>query len=253
MYKQGNKIIYEEGDILTSKSGISFVFIQEEEPKIQPNGRLRRIVKVICPHCQKEFSTRLDNITNGRLKSCGCSRLNNFTYKEGDCIGPYNILFKQRLKNTNNARQYYGIFICPECNKEFKSLVHNIVAGATHSCGCFSRSNGEDKIKNLLDQIQIKYIEQYRFNDCKNQQTLPFDFYLSNYNCCIEYDGEEHFHPIKHFGGEQKFNHRKENDNIKDQYCKDNNIKLIRIPYTDYNELNKEYLLSLLKENNVVL
>ena len=85
------------------------------------------------------------------------------------------------------------------------------------------------------------YIKQYKFNDCKNKQPLPFDFYIKSKNICIEYDGEQHFIVKKHWGGINSLEYIKQNDNIKTKYCEDNNIKLIRIKYNEniVKKLNK--------------
>ena len=68
---------------------------------------------------------------------------------------------------------------------------------------------------------------------------MPFDFYLPDYNICIEYDGELHYKSIDFYGGEEELMKQQNRDNIKTQYCKDNNITLIRIPYWDLNNINK--------------
>lgn len=62
---------------------------------------------------------------------------------------------------------------------------------------------------------------------------------MPDYNICIEYDGGQHFKEVKHFGGKAGFEQRKENDKIKTQYCIDNNIKLIRIPYTEFKNIEE--------------
>jgi very-short-patch-repair endonuclease len=67
---------------------------------------------------------------------------------------------------------------------------------------------------------------------------LKFDFYLPNYNLCIEYDGRQHFEPIDFFGGEKNFEIIKKRDKIKNEYCLNNNIHLIRIPYNEYKNIN---------------
>ena len=75
----------------------------------------------------------------------------------------------------------------------------------------------------------------------------PFDCAIFNQEtllCLIEYDGEQHFKPIEFFGGEEAFQKQQERDQKKDEWCKENNIPLLRIPYTDYDILNKEYLFS---------
>jgi len=61
---------------------------------------------------------------------------------------------------------------------------------------------------------------------------LSFDFYLSDYNMCIEFDGEQHFKPVAYFGGDKRHEIQMKRDKIKNEYCKNNNINLIRIPYT---------------------
>ena len=80
---------------------------------------------------------------------------------------------------------------------------------------------------------------QYKFDDCKFKYVLPFDFYLPQYNCCIEFDGEQHYKIIKHFGGFDKFVDTKIRDTIKNEYCKNNDIKLIRISYWNFNNIEK--------------
>ena len=92
-------------------------------------------------------------------------------------------------------------------------------------------SHGEEFIRMYLKNNNINYIREKRFNDCKNVNSLPFDFYLPDLNTCIEYQGLQHFEVVGEFGGEEAFEYRKENDRIKRDFCKNNNIKLIEIPY----------------------
>jgi len=92
-------------------------------------------------------------------------------------------------------------------------------------------SKGEIKILNFLENNNIKYIHQHSFPLCKNKRILLFDFYLPNYNLCIEFDGIQHNKSIKIFGGEEGFKYIQYNDKIKNKFCLKNNIKLIRIKY----------------------
>ena len=67
---------------------------------------------------------------------------------------------------------------------------------------------------------------------------MPFDFYLPDYNVCIEYNGLQHY--TKRFGmSDEDFKDRQKKDLIKEQYCEDNNITLINIPYWDYKNIEK--------------
>lgn len=91
-------------------------------------------------------------------------------------------------------------------------------------------------IRQLLRDYKVQYIPQYKFLDCKDQRPLPFDFYLPEYNTCIEYDGGQHFFPVNFSGeeaeyAEQQFKTIQYHDQIKNQYCADNGITLLRIPY----------------------
>ena len=90
-----------------------------------------------------------------------------------------------------------------------------------------------------LDSRNIKYESQYKFNDCKSKTKLPFDFYIPSKNIVIEYDGRQHFEPIDYFGGFNSFVEGKIRDTIKTIYCKENNIKLIRIAYWDFDNIEE--------------
>jgi len=115
-------------------------------------------------------------------------------------------------------------------------------------CGCpkCNRSKGELLIEEFLKSQNEQYEYQKRFKNCKNIDTgyqLVFDFYLPNRNICIEYDGEQHFQPIKFQKMTQqqsvnKFQQTQKRDQIKDKYCKNNKIKLIRIPYQMKKEIS---------------
>ena len=100
-----------------------------------------------------------------------------------------------------------------------------------HGCPVCNDSIGEKEITQYLLSNNIEFIPQYTFDGCKNKKKLPFDFYLPAYNICIEYDGLQHFKPVDHFGGEEGFKQRQYNDSIKNQFCRLNDIQLIRIKY----------------------
>jgi len=117
---------------------------------------------------------------------------------------------------------------------EKKNMENNKTRNGCPKC---SLSKGERKIMAYLDKMDIEYISEFRINGCKNQITLPFDFYLPKYNMCIEYDGEQHFRPIEYFGGIKTFEKQIERDKIKNDYYLDNNIKLIRIPFNMFDEI----------------
>lgn len=105
-------------------------------------------------------------------------------------------------------------------------------------------SKGEIEIELFLLQNGITYKRQYCFEDCKYKKELPFDFAIFNTNqelqCLIEYDGEQHYKYIPYFHKTEKnFKEQQLRDAIKTQYCQINNINLIRISYTNYDNINQ--------------
>ena len=105
-----------------------------------------------------------------------------------------------------------------------------IISGR-RGCPKCNESSGERQVRQWLEKNNIKYEYQKRYDDCKDINTLPFDFYLPTYNLIVEYDDKQHFEPIEYFGGIEAFNTRVKHDNIKNEYCKNNGISLLRIPY----------------------
>ena len=100
-------------------------------------------------------------------------------------------------------------------------------------------SIGEKLIKKFLDDNSIKYEREKKFDSCRNINSLPFDFYLPDLNMCIEYDGELHFKSSELFGGSERLQSTKKNDKIKNKWCKENNISLLRINYLKKSKINE--------------
>ena len=105
-------------------------------------------------------------------------------------------------------------------------------------CPFCSASTGELFIWEYLNNYNINCIFQHSFEDCRYKRPLRFDFYLPDYNMCIEFDGRQHFcYNTKYSLG--RFDDIKKRDKIKDDYCKDNNIKLLRISYEDQDRIEE--------------
>lgn len=105
-----------------------------------------------------------------------------------------------------------------------------------YGCPICNESKGEKTIREWLIENNKKYESQYKFKNCIDKGKLPYDFYLKEYNMCIEYQGEQHYFPVDFAGkGEQwsknSFLEIKRRDGIKKDYCKNNNIILLCIPY----------------------
>lgn len=89
----------------------------------------------------------------------------------------------------------------------------------------------------------LKFEEQKIFQGCENIKPLRFDFFVPDLNTAIEYDGQQHFEPVD-FSGKgicyavEMFKSILERDRIKDKYCSENNINLLRISYTEYKNIH---------------
>lgn len=224
------------------------------------------------PELLKEFSSKNDFTTNDvtigthrmaiwKCCICGhewCATINSRTNSKSGCPAcsgrvvtnktRLSILYPEIAKEwhpTKNGKLTsndvsYGSekniwWLCSICEHEWKTLVLN----RSHGWGCpkCSLSKGEKKIFRFLDKNNIGYIPQFRFDNCRNIYSLPFDFYLSNFNICIEYHGKQHYEPKEFFGGEKKLIKRRQLDKIKFDYCENNEIDLLIIPYWDFNNI----------------
>lgn len=187
----------------------------------------------------------------GQTTSCGCNQRNHIRQlgynKKLDLTNQkFNLLTP--LEPTDK-RTHDGHSVVQKCKCDCGNICY---VGATYikngnikSCGCL-HSKGEQKITSLLLNNNIKYEKEKIFKDCIFESGFPakFDFYLPEYNCLIEYDGEQHYRCTNN--GQDNNNYFKKlqkRDAIKNQYCKQNNIILIRFPYTDYENMKIEDLL----------
>ena len=185
-------------------------------------------------------------LSTGHTRSCGC--LQKERVSEIMKIDITNQKFGKltALYPLNDRCSSGGILWCCkcECGNYVDVSVASLKSGHTASCGC-QKSKGEALIKRTLDDNNIKYIKEKTFQDCRFSDTnnmARFDFYLTDYNVIIEYDGIQHFQKIG-FDTFERFEEIQKRDQEKNEYCKRKNIPLIRIPYTDFHKINIEYIL----------
>lgn len=130
---------------------------------------------------------------------------------------------------------------CNDCDREFYQKAANHLQGA--GCPLCMRSKGEKRIEDTLNKYKVEYVQQYYFKKCRGKRRpLPFDFFLPERNLCIEYQGEQHFKPVRFMGTSYEnavyvYNQTKEHDKTKEVFCKRNNIGLMKISYKDFNKI----------------
>jgi very-short-patch-repair endonuclease len=192
-------------------------------------------VEFICPKHGKQKMI-LDNLLRGH-KCIECSyeeRGINLRHDVQYVINYIESVNGNKLLNPEDYKDttIRNLNIRCSCGNIFTTSFSNYSkhgVNTCYSCSC-KESDGEQCIRKFLETNYIEFIQEKRFEDCRDNKPLPFDFYLPQYNLIIEFDGQLHYEP--RFGMEQLIQTQK-HDKIKNQYCKDNNINLLRIPYLD--------------------
>ena len=126
---------------------------------------------------------------------------------------------------------------CPKHGDFQVKPIEHILYGL--KCKKCDESISTKKIKSILKKNNLNFIQQHKFEECKNKHQLPFDFYIPSKRTCIEFDGIQHFQPIEHFGGIKAYEQLKQNDKIKNDYCEENYINLIRIRYDQIDKIEE--------------
>lgn len=166
-----------------------------------------------------------------RGKGCPCCA-NNIKRTDDD----YCSYIKKINPNVSVIGEYVNanVPILHKClidGYEWSVAPHTVISKNKIGCPKCAGTAGEQQIQRWLDNNNIKYDVQKKFDNLYDRQKLRFDFFLPDYNVAIEYDGKQHFEPIAHFGGVTAFNKLKSHDKRKEDYCKEHQIKLLRIPY----------------------
>lgn len=233
------------------------IFLEEIEPerKIAPSGRRHtyRRAKFLCPSCKKPYEARLENVQKNKSTQCsecghkqGAEKIKK-KYSKGDIIGPNkDVIFIEEVEPINCYDHIIrrGKFYNKKTNIEFETDIRLVVTGSSNGD---KKSSGECILEQILLDMNIEFETQKMFKECKDISYLRFDFYLPEYNCCIEYDGIQHF-KVTGWNTEKKLLETQKRDEIKNNYCQNYNIGLIRISYQNKKKLSLEYLQQLLNK-----
>lgn len=192
--------------------------------------------------CQKQFHTTLKIFKNGK-KQCGnCTN----EYLSDKFSKSHKTFEKEVIMATGNEYLVIGEYK----NRKTKVKIKHTKCGCEwfvnpsdflhkeSRCPQCNESKGERFISEWLTHQKITFQSQYKFNDCVNKRRLPFDFAVFNNDklvLLIEYDGKQHY--IKGCFGVDQYEVIKNNDRIKSQYCQENQIPLLRIPYTKFKQI----------------
>ena len=173
------------------------------------SSEYKNIIK--CPHCSGRIILQEDFLEKIKIILPDVEILENYS------------------KATNKIKCK-----CKKCGKIFFKDPHHLYRG--QGCPDCTKSKGENNIVKYLDSLNINYITQYYITidkEINSSGKAYVDFYLPDYNLFIEYNGIQHYIPIKYFGGELKFEKQKLRDQYIRDYCNKNNVNLLEISYND--------------------
>ena len=220
--------------------------LERGEDYISPNSKNKKVKWRCKCDCGNIIEVEATSLKSGATQSCGClhNELNSKLFTEnllGQRFGKLVVISRNGSTTKGNA-----IWHCKcDCGNECDVTAKHLKWGDTKSCGCLI-SFGENKISQLLLQNNIPFETQKTFSSCKFPDTnrlAKFDFWVNN-SYIIEFDGQQHFQ-INGTGyyTKEKLQKIKDHDIFKDQWCKENNIKIIRIPYWEIDNITIENLL----------
>ena len=179
-------------------------------------------VEIVCSKHGSFFQTPNNHLKGQDCPFCLKITTDDFINKSNEI---HNFKYNYDITKYSTTRNLVSIICDKHGVFNQKASVHLSGSG----CPKCIESKGENSIRIFLEKNSIIYNSQHHFEDCKFKKKLKFDFYIDSAKCCIEFDGEQHHKSIEFFGGELGLLQRKNRDDIKNKYCDERGIKLIRI------------------------
>lgn len=227
----GSKYDYSKVEYKGNKINVEIVCPLHGPFLIRPNDHTS-FHKSGCPHCglaqrvktQRKSQEKFINEVKARHK-------NKYDYSKVNYVTAHSIIE----------------IICPKHGSFFQTANEHRKG---YGCANCFESKGEASIASWLIFHSIPFVRQKTFPSCKgrNNKCLRFDFYLPEHNICIEYDGQQHFHithwhkktaKLKGTAPEDELATQQLNDLVKELFCKEHNIKLVRIKFDETDITNR--------------
>lgn len=201
------------------------------------------VFKCQCEKCGNiEFIA--SNILRSKKKHCICySKKTTLIDMTGKTYGYLEVLFRDtNIEHIGHENDAYWICKCHNCGSIKSIRGISLRKGYTTSCGCI-KSKGEEYIAKILEENNVPFQREYSFCDLIYKLPLKFDFAIFSkdglLSHLVEFDGRQHFEPNDFFGGETEFKQNQIRDELKNNYCIENNIPLIRIKCNEIIDLER--------------
>lgn len=236
--------------------------LKEVNPCIIPlqdyiQARIKIWVK--CKQCEHKWKQAPD----GLLQGSGCPKCAK--KRQHDKQAKSNEQFLEELFNANPMLLPLEPYYNDHTKIKIKCLVHDYVWSVAPNkilrkhtgCPKCNMYNNEQKIAKFFEQMNYHIMPQKRYKDCKDKYTLPFDIYVKELNLLIEYQGEQHYKPVcrgsmTNEEALEQLQITQYHDKIKFDYCNDNNIPLICIPYWEQNNI-EDFIITECKKYNIYI
>lgn len=209
-------------------------------------------------HCKCDCGNECDIIgqylRNGHTQSCGClQKERTAAAAQNNALDLTNqqFAFLTAIEPTKKRRGSNIIWRCKcTCGQFTEVAASDLTHFKTKSCGCKrNQSYGEIEIEQILIQNNIHFKREYSFSDLKSSLGgIPrYDFaILDNQNKVIrliEFDGEQHFEEVHTEQWGTSLEKVKKLDKLKNDYAKEKQIPLVRIPYWMRGKITLEMLM----------
>lgn len=253
--KTGEKLqlTYYEGQILNEKTQTKIVQILNRDKYYKLHAKFE------CGYCHNIYEDTIENVKQGKYcPACRYERVakSKTKYHVGDIFTRNNITYKflEEYPREHTKFRKGKFAILNNDGSILNTFNANLDSVLWGRCNGSNISLGELAFQNALQELNIPFETQKTFPDLVSpfsNRLLKYDFavHIKSQLLLIEIDGEQHFHAIKKMGGLEKFQKTQILDSVKNDYAKTHNYKLIRIPYTNFNKINTDFVMNLINKS----
>ena len=233
------------------------------------NLRSTKLIEGTCKTCNfKNVATATNWTASSKVKLKGCTNCAKIRRREHilemtqiddylehiESLNP-EYKFLEEYKGSNKILHLTRHI---PCNQTYMARPNDIQQGygCPHCALKITDSKAVREITAILEKKGIEFERELRIEECRNIMMLPFDFAFTLVNgktLLLEYDGSQHFEENISENGwttRENFEKTQRNDNIKNEFCNDNNEKyeLVRINYKQDHVLEISKLISKYKK-----